>query len=219
MRYLILAAALTVLAAPVYAQSMRDTSSSNSSSTSGSTSMGTGGYAGVNFNYAVTDPPANNTTNTLRNNTPAPDVVINGANACGLPVGASTSIMGFGFGVGATPTDKGCEHRDDAAAMHALGHDDVAIGIMCEQKDVADAMAATGHACPPVGQPPSEPVAATQPIPTGDMNANMNNEVAVPPAPAPAGYVKDHQDWCEGLNPNSHEDKPYIMYDCQGVRG
>jgi hypothetical protein len=193
---------------------------SNSGSTSESGSAANGGSAGstLNFNSETigsNDIPANQT---IRNNTQAPDVVISGANACGLPIGASTSIMGFGFGLGATPTDKGCEHRDDAAAMHALGHDDVAIGIMCEQADVAQAMSATGHPCPPVGTPTTAAIEPSQPLPTGDNNTAVNQEIsATPPAPIMAGYALQHQEWCRGLSPANPEDVPYIQYDCGGM--
>lgn len=221
MRSLFLAtAALIVLAGPVYAQTSGSYSGSNASSSTSSTSMSAGGNSGVNFSYSVSDPPADpNSTSTIRNNTQAPDVVISGANACGLPFGASTSIFGFGFGMGATPTDKGCEHRDDAAAMHALGHDDVAMGIMCEQADVSQAMSATGHPCPPVNQPGGQPVAYSQPIPTGDVNTTINQEVAVTPpvAVADTDYAAQHVAWCRTLDPNNHRDVPYIQYDCGGV--
>jgi hypothetical protein len=205
-------------------------SGSNAGSSAYSGSQANGGTgsagAGVNFNYSTSTTqniPANTTSNitengTLRGNTQAPDVVISGANACGLPLGASTSILGFGFAAGATPTDKGCERRDDAAAAHALGLNDVAVGIMCESPDFANAMAGTGHACPPVAQAQQRPVAAAQPLPTGDANANMNNEVAATaPAPAMSDYALEHRAWCKTLNPADPKELPYIEYDCRGI--
>ena len=200
-------------------------SSPGSRSVSGSQADGgaANGSAGIDFNYSTSTTqniPADTSIHedgTVRGNTQAPDVVVSGANACGVPMGASTSVLGFGFGFAGTPVDKGCERRDDAAAAHALGLNDVAVGIMCESPDFADAMQATGHGCPPVGQPQQRPVAATQPLPTGDVNANLNNAVAVqPPAPsAQASYAADHQAWCAGLNPANPADKPYLTYDCR----
>lgn len=205
-------------------------SESGANSTAGSNAnVDAGGAAGATINQTyntVPDPNANyhstvttDGTQTIRNNTQAPDVVTSGANACATPIGASTSVLGFGFGFGATPVDKGCERRDDAAAMHALGHDDVAMGIMCESQDVADAMTATGHQCPSAGAPVSPPVAAAQPMPTGDANTNLNNEVATTPPPAPvADYVSEHRAWCKTLNPADPREMPYIEYDCSGIQ-
>jgi hypothetical protein len=222
MRLLFATAALIALAGPVYAQnaSSGSLSGANAGAASEAGSSSAGGNAGATINYApVTNyPSATSSTvtenGTLRTNTQAPDVVISGANACGLPLGASTSILGFGFAAGATPTDKGCERRDDAAALHALGHDDVSMAIMCESPDVANAMNATGHACPPVNGGSAPPIAATQPMPTGDMNTNLNNEVAATPAPV-ADYVSQHESWCKTLNPDNPHDVPYIQWDCR----
>ena len=214
--FILTIAALAAMAAPAYAQSSFAGANAGANSSSGSTASG--GAAGAVLNFSTSTVDSNNIpgTQTIHNDTQAPDVVISGANACGLPMGASTSVLGFGFGVGATPTDKGCEHRDDAAAMHALGHDDVALGILCEQKDVSDAMAATGHQCPPVNGGSGQPIAQNQPLPTGDINTNLNNVVAVTPPPTPvADYVSSHAAWCKTLNPDNPRDVPYIAWDCR----
>jgi hypothetical protein len=221
MRSLIIISAVALLSAsPALAQNSLSGAGaiSGSSSYSGSQSAANGGSSGASINYSIDDNIPSNTTGTLnettRQNTQAPDVVISGANACGVPMGASTSVLGFGFGFAGTPVDKGCERRDDAAAAHALGLNDVAVGIMCESPDFSSAMSATGHACPPVGQPQSQPVAYSQPVPTGDRNMTVNQEVAETPQTDQANYAAQHQAWCSTLNPGNPKDRPYIQYDC-----
>jgi len=186
-------AVLTLTFLPLCAQAQNALSGSSSGSSSSSRS----GNSGATVNYSTSETystPANQTlaetsNDTLRNNTQAPDIVTSGANVCALPMGASTSILGFGFGLSANPTDKGCERRNNAAALFALGYRPAATELMCQDKDVSAAMTAAGTPC---------------------------NAVTVPTPIAVAAPARPYQNpLCAGLNPNSAEDQPYwVNYHC-----
>jgi hypothetical protein len=132
--------------------------------------------SGVNITETTTDSGNTPADQTIRNNTQAPDIVTSGANACALPIGGSTSVLGFGFGFGATPTDKGCERRDNAAALFAMGYRSAAVAIMCQDDSVARAMRAVGSSCTPDASPvavsaPQVPIATLQTGPSASAAA------------------------------------------------
>lgn len=120
----------------------------------------------------------------INDNVPAPDMVIEGANVCALPVSASASFLGIAGGIAATPVDHGCEGRDDAAAMLALGRKDVAMAIMCQQADVKKGAASLGMSC-------------------GDLVKQSTARPVVQVVSTQAAF-------CSTLNPSSPEDRPYI---------
>jgi hypothetical protein len=150
----ILLASVFTLSLPVLAMAQTDTTSHASSvGQAASQSISGASQSGVSINETTTDSGNYPADQTIRNNTQAPDIVTSGANACALPIGGSTSVLGFGFGFGATPTDKGCERRDNAAALFAMGYRSAAVAIMCQDDSVARAMRAVGSSCTPDASP------------------------------------------------------------------
>jgi hypothetical protein len=137
----ILLATIVALAMPTVAMA----ASTNSSTLSGQSTSASGAEAILAPNTTYNSYTPSNET--LHDNTQAPDVVVSGANQCALPIGASTSILGVGVGLAATPTDKGCERRDDAAALLALHLPGAAVATMCQDKNVAKAMNTAGTPC------------------------------------------------------------------------
>jgi len=56
--------------------------------------------------------------------------------------------------------DLGCQRRQDAQVLHALGQEAAAVALMCQDRDVRQAMLDAGTPCPgpkPV-EPPRRPV-------------------------------------------------------------
>ena len=166
----------------------RNSSSSSSSARSNARANSTANsYSGATANPTANGSVANTnnfdypSTQTIRNNTDAPDVVISGANTCALPVGGSTSILGFGFGVAATPTDKGCERRNNANALYALGYKSAAIELMCQDKEVAKAMSSAGTTCDQVAETQSPLYGQTAPAPKslGRVSADTLNQAVL----------------------------------------
>jgi hypothetical protein len=99
-----------------------------------------------------------------------------GANPCliGIGGGAAGGPIGFSFNLGRS--DQGCQRRSDAAAWHALGHDDVAVARMCQDDDNRIAYESVGFICPQnkpkankvsmvIAQAPAEPPILTPPTP------------------------------------------------------
>lgn len=58
------------------------------------------------------------------------------------------SVPSFSLSLGTTWHDEACERRYNAAIMHDLGHDRIAIAVMCEDETIAAADALTEHLCP-----------------------------------------------------------------------
>jgi hypothetical protein len=173
----ILLASVFTLSLPVLAMAQTDTTSHASSvGQAASQSISGASQSGVSINETTTDSGNYPADQTIRNNTQAPDIVTSGANACALPIGGSTSVLGFGFGFGATPTDKGCERRDNAAALFAMGYRSAAVAIMCQDDSVARAMRAVGSSCTPDASPvavsaPQMPIATLQTGPSASAAA------------------------------------------------
>lgn len=72
-----------------------------------------------------------------------------GANPCLVGSGAGAAGGPVGFSINIGRSDEACTRRNDAAAFHAMGMDNVAIARMCQDRDNADAFfSATGYACP-----------------------------------------------------------------------
>jgi len=133
-------------------------------------------------------------TQTIHDNTQAPDVVVSGANQCALPIGASTSILGVGVGLAATPVDAGCERRNDANALLALGLRPASIALMCQDKNVQKAMKTAGTPCDQVGK-------LSQPVdPKPVIKLVQANPMAIQRA-----------NFCATLDPRIKGDKPYIL--------
>jgi hypothetical protein len=165
----ILLASVFTLSLPVLAMAQTDTTSHASSvGQAASQSISGASQSGVSINETTTDSGNYPADQTIRNNTQAPDIVTSGANACALPIGGSTSVLGFGFGFGATPTDKGCERRDNANALNIMGYHAAAVALMCQDDTVAKAMASVGSSCTPGNAAPvaAAPVAQVPQPPT-----------------------------------------------------
>jgi hypothetical protein len=185
MRKTLMLAALFIITIPALASAQSDpTTTSRASSVGQATSQSISGasQSGVSINETTTDSGNYPANQTIRNNTQAPDIVTSGANACALPIGGSTSVLGFGFGFGATPTDKGCERRDNANALNIMGYHAAAVALMCQDDTVAKAMASVGSSCTPgavsvaqVVQPPSPP-SSPSPAPSPAFSAGMSTD-------------------------------------------
>jgi hypothetical protein len=75
-----------------------------------------------------------------------------GANQCLVGMGGGAAAGPIGFNINIGKNDEGCTRRSDAAAWHAMGMDNVAVGRMCQDLKNADAFFATfGLACPGTG--------------------------------------------------------------------
>ena len=115
-----------------------------------------------------------------------------GANPCLIGVGGSGAGGPIGLSFTFGRSDAGCQRRSDAAAWHALGHDDVAIARMCQDADNHAAFEAVGYTCPQprpkvLVEAANAPVTvSTQPPPT---------PVAFPAA-APA-VTRTRPQWCD----------------------
>jgi hypothetical protein len=171
MRKTLMLAALFIITIPALASAQSDpttTSRANSIGQAASQSISGASQSGVSINETTTDSGNYPADQTIRNNTQAPDIVTSGANACALPIGGSTSVLGFGFGFGATPTDKGCERRDNANALNIMGYHAAAVALMCQDDTVAKAMASVGSSCTPGNAAPvaAAPVAQVPQPPT-----------------------------------------------------
>lgn len=146
------------------------------------TTAGAQGYA-QSGSEAIVAPTYNQytpSTQTIHNNTQAPDVIVSGANQCALPIGASTSILGVGVGLSATPVDQGCERRNNANALYALGYKAAAVSLMCQDASVRKAMGEVGASCDP------QPAAVVAPV------------------------ISPRAAFCASLSPSDAEDRPYI---------
>jgi hypothetical protein len=72
-----------------------------------------------------------------------------GANPCLVGESAAGAGGPIALSFSKAKSDEGCNRRSNAAALHALGLDPVAIALMCQDMAVADAFyAATSYACP-----------------------------------------------------------------------
>ena len=118
-----------------------------------------------------------------------------GANPCLIGVGASGAGGPIGLSFTFGTNDKGCQRRSDAAAWHALGHDDVAISRMCQDDENRRAFEAIGYTCP---QDRVKPVAAAAPATSAMVLASAAPMPVAPPAPAAKPrFVQP--DWCSSV--------------------
>jgi hypothetical protein len=128
-----------------------------------------------------------------------------GANPCLIGVGASGAGGPVGLSFTFGRNDEGCQRRSDAAAWHALGHDDVAIARMCQDDDNRAAFEAGGMVCPQDRAKP-KPTASLQSV-------QQVAAISLPPAPvsavpqvvAPVSVVqqvpaRSRPDWCETVS-------------------
>lgn len=74
-----------------------------------------------------------------------------GSNGCLVGTGGGIAGGPVGFSVNIGRNDEGCDRRNNAAALKALGLQNAAIALMCQDSSVADAFFAThGKVCPGV---------------------------------------------------------------------
>jgi len=130
-----------------------------------------------------------------------------GANPCLIGVGASSAGGPIGLSFTFGRNDPGCQRRSDAAAWHALGHDDVAVARMCQDDDNHAAFEALGCLCPQ-GRPKVVSVALATPIPPQTAAGAMTYPQPISPNPAIAAQLSpntvatrvpeaiDRPDWC-----------------------
>ena len=130
-----------------------------------------------------------------------------GANPCLIGVGASGAGGPVGLSFTFGRNDEGCNRRSDAAAWHALGHDDVAMARMCQDEDNEKAFQALGYTCPQnrskvatVVPPPvvNQPVGYQVPL-IDPVSPVMPPPVRMPPVGslAPAQKIaKVRPEWC-----------------------
>lgn len=131
MRMKVLIGAIALLAAaPAMAQS-------NSNATSGSASQ-----AGV----SIYSPGAKQ--HRMAPSAIAPGLAAAGIEACLGSNSAAVSGGGWGFSLGGTKVDEGCEARLDARTLHAFGHSRAAMTRLCLRPLVREAMAMAGTPCP-----------------------------------------------------------------------
>jgi hypothetical protein len=176
--------ALALMALPVTAMAQTTSTSAQGTSVAGSEAI-----------VAPTTNEYNSGTETIHNNTQAPDLVVSGANVCAMPVGGSLSLLGTGGGVAMTALDHGCEVRANASALWQMGYRPAATMLMCSDKDVAKAMAATHTPCD--GSTPPDNVAVSQ-VPA------KVEQVAVNP------MAVERAKFCASLSPKNRADRPYI---------
>lgn len=133
-----------------------------------------------------------------------------GANPCLIGIGGSAAGGPIGLSFTFGRSDEGCQRRSDAAAWHALGHDDVAMARMCQDDDNRNAFEAIGYLCPqnrPKGAqvamltPPVAPPAAgpaSQPMSYAPVLPNP--AIAAQPTPGMVAtrlpQATDRPDWC-----------------------
>ena len=133
-----------------------------------------------------------------------------GANPCLIGIGGSAAGGPIGLSFTFGRSDEGCQRRSDAAAWHALGHDDVAVARMCQDDDNRTAFEAIGFLCPqsrPKGAqvamlaPPSAPSAGgPAPQPMNYAPVLPNPAIAAQPTPGMVAtrlpQATDRPDWC-----------------------
>lgn len=136
-----------------------------------------------------------------------------GANPCLIGIGGSAAGGPIGLSFTFGRSDEGGQRRSDAAAWHALGHDDVAVARMCQDDDNKAAFEAIGFLCPqgrPKGAqvamlaPPAVPPASgAAPQPLTYAPVLPNPSIAAQPSPGtvatrlPQGT--DRPDWCSAV--------------------
>ncbi len=123
-----------------------------------------------------------------------------GANPCLVGVGGSGAGGPIGLSFTFGRSDAGCQRRSDAAAWHALGHDDVAVARMCQDDDNHAAFEAVGYTCPQ-RRPNAAPTAANAPLPRQVGDAPPPVAIAaVAPAPIAVAIpvaAKPRPSWCD----------------------
>ena len=208
MRAIILAASFAALVGFAGVASAQTTGTTGTASASNAVTVnaytGTGngstGTAGTSGTSGSSDPSGGGTTNIKYSgheySTPSVQgSYFAGANPCLVGVGASGAGGPIGLSFTFGRNDEGCQRRSDAAAWHALGHDDVAVARMCQDDDNRQAFESLGMVCPQ-DRPKTTTVAMVAPV--APMLA------AAPPAPAPAPVqvaalppTPRHPDWCD----------------------
>lgn len=133
-----------------------------------------------------------------------------GANPCLIGIGGSAAGGPIGLSFTFGRSDEGCQRRSDAAAWHALGHDDVAVARMCQDEDNHAAFEAIGFLCPQ-GRPRGAQVVMMAPTaipstsgpvpqPMGYSPVLPNPAIAAQPTPGMVAtrlpQATDRPDWC-----------------------
>jgi hypothetical protein len=77
----------------------------------------------------------------------APDVLSTPTAPCRVSVGASAGWLGGAFGIGTSVLDDGCNVRETARVLWALGQRDAAIQAMCLDDTAKKALQAVGVVC------------------------------------------------------------------------
>ena len=146
MKKLFLAIGLMIgmIAAPVMAQTTTATQSAGSSSD-----------VTVIAAAGTTNNPADQTVKYSGHTWTTPSVqgsYFAGANGCLVGKGGGIAGGPIGLSFSSGSNDPSCDRRNDAAAWHALGFDNIAVARMCQDLGNADAFfSATGFACPGKG--------------------------------------------------------------------
>jgi hypothetical protein len=135
-----------------------------------------------------------------------------GANPCLVGIGGSGAGGPIGLSFTFGRSDDGCQRRSDAAAWHALGHDEVAVARMCQDDDNRTAFEAVGYVCPQTrvklaaaavitSPTSSRAVEAGQQAPVSPQQIPSNQSMTGSGAPAAAGtqVMTKQPDWCSAV--------------------
>jgi hypothetical protein len=93
----------------------------------------------------------------------APSLVM-GSEVCAQSQSAGGSSPVFGFSIGVTHDNAGCNMRRNAATLAALGAHNAAVELMCSDDDVRAAMKNAGTPCAADRQAAPAPTAALEPM-------------------------------------------------------
>lgn len=91
----------------------------------------------------------------------APGAMI-GSEVCGQTQSAGGSSPVFGFSIGITHDNDGCNLRRNATILNALGQKNAAVELLCRDDDVREAMKAAGTPC--AADRAATPTAALEPM-------------------------------------------------------
>lgn len=134
------------------------TNSGNSTVSTTQTNSGNNTTATLtNTGNNSTNASTGNATTVLGDTYQAPRIPV--ASAWAAPLTASNGTCmgsssggaqgaGFGFSIGSTWTDLGCDRRYNAQMLNQLGATKAAIALMCQDNTVKQAMQAAGTPCP-----------------------------------------------------------------------
>jgi len=196
MKSLLIAAALTLIAAPAFAQTATSDTQSNATAVSGSVASGgvsgatadnTGNAQSITFNSEAVDHVKTNPA------VYAPGLTTTLTETCMGSTSGGISVLGFGGTLGTTWSDTQCVRRLNAREMaQTLGDREAARALLCQDENVAAAYAAVDQSCflavasvrVPVREEPPPPVTSAPPPLEPKPPATMQ-PIPNPPAPTP----------------------------------